>query len=141
MILAALTLLGERSKVWRLLLAGLGLATIHFLARTCLLHLGLHTPIILIGLIVALTFGFRLSINLAVTGCFLSFFLLLLGESQVAVPIMHHMGFTYQDTLTNPWLGVALGWISASLLVLTIVVCRLTGFVLVKSAKKPNTVD
>lgn len=138
MILAALTLLGQRFKVRRLLLAGLGLSMVAFLARTYLLHLGLHTPVILLGLITALMLGFRLSLNLAVTGCFLSYFLLMLGDSQIALPILRHLGVSFKETLEHAWWGVGFGWISASFLIFTIVICRLTGFVLVRSTPNPD---
>lgn len=135
MIIAALTLLGQHFKFWRLLLSGLSLATVLFFSRSYLFHLGLHSPVYLIGLIIALKVGFRLSLNLAVTGCFLSYLLLMLGESQVAVPILTKIGISVEESLMNPWLSVAMGWSSASLLIITIMVCRLTGFVLVRSAK------
>ena len=121
LILAALGLLGLRIRPGRLVLTGLGLGILTDVSRRLLFNLGLlHTPVILLGLILALAIGFRLSLPTAATGCFLSFFLLRMGESLVVLPIMQWSRISMQIALANPWLHVGFGWLSASFLVLAV---------------------
>ena len=133
LIIAALGLLGLKIQPGRLLLAGLGLGILTEISRFYLLKLGLHTPVILLGLTLALIFGFRLSISTAITGCFLSFFLLRLGESLIVSPILMFTKINFQHTLNNPWLYILFGWLSASFLVAASLICHLGGIAIIKA--------
>lgn len=131
LILVALGLLGLRIRPGRLLLAGLGLGILTEVSRLLLFYAYLHTPVVLLGLVCVLVLGFRLSLRTAVTGCFLSFFLLRMGESLIAFPVLSWTKIPVQVTLANPWLHIGFGWLSAGFLVLAAVFSHLFGVTLV----------
>ena len=139
LIIAALGLLGLRIRPGRLGITGLGLSILAEVTRFFLFDKGLHTPIILIGLTISLVFGFQLSWPTAVTGCFLSFFLLLMGESLLAVPVLILTKTSYQTTLANPWLHTAFGWLSAGFLVIASLVCHLGKVALIRAPESQQT--
>ncbi|MCL6614025.1 MAG: hypothetical protein K6U03_05345 [Firmicutes bacterium] len=134
LITTALGLLGFKLRPGRLVAAGLGLGMITWLARHFLFGLfgiGLHTWAILFALTLALVIGFKISLTTALTGCFLSFFLLLMGESLIAAPVLTVTRISYSETLTNPWLHVGFGWISSIFLVVASVASHIFGFILI----------
>ena len=133
LILASLTLLGLRVNIIKFLLSGFCLGLITMIARHFLFNIGWHTPVILASLIVILVVVFNLSISTAVTGCFLSFFLLLMGESFLMSPILSLTKISFQTIINNPWLHVAFGWISDGFLIIGILVCALRKKPLIKA--------
>ena len=102
--------------------------------------MGLHTLAILFGLILTLVFWFKLSITTAVTGCFLSFFLLIMGESLVLAPILNVTGIPYEKMISNPWLHIALGWTAEVFLVIVILAGIFGGFSLLKAPEASKRV-
>ncbi|MGQ9780127.1 MAG: hypothetical protein ACUVRM_09680 [Bacillota bacterium] len=133
LIICALSLLGIKIRPKRLIIAGFGLGVLTEISRYFLFNLGLHTPVILFGLIVILVIAFELSISTAITGCFLSFFLLRLGESVLVAPFLSWTKLSLQTILANPWLHIAFGWLSASFLVITAIICNFGKVVLIKA--------
>lgn len=133
LIMAALGLLGFRLSPSRLLLSGLGLGILGLVSRHFLFGLGLHTPVILAGVVCALIFGFGLTIRTAITGCFLSFFLLLMGDTLALTPMLNLSKISIQTMLANPWLHIGLGWVSDIFLIAATAACHLGGFVLIRA--------
>lgn len=139
LLITALGLLGLRIRLGRLIIAGLCLGLLTQIARFYLLTISMHTPVIVAGLATALTIGFQLSLPSAITGCFLSFFLLLMGESLLASPVLTWTKITYESTLANPWLSVAFGWLSAGFLILASLISHIGKFVLIKVPETKST--
>ena len=133
LILTALILLGIKINLYRVLLSGLCLAIITFISRQFLFNLGLHTPVILISLIIILSIGFKLRVSTAITGCFLSFFLLLMGESFLMGPSMNIFKITFKEAINNPWLHIAFGWVSEGFLIIAILICKIGKVTLIKA--------
>lgn len=136
LIIAALGLLGLRIRPGRLIVAGLGLGVITFISRRYLLGLfgiGLHTWAILASLTIILSILFNLSVRSALTGCFLSFFLLLMGETLIASPVLVWTKISYAKTLEHPWLHIGFGWLSSGFLIIASAVCHLGGVALIKA--------
>ncbi|MCL6495218.1 MAG: hypothetical protein K6T54_10630 [Ignavibacterium sp.] len=123
LILSSLGLLGLRGKLGRLIFAGLGLGIITQLSRYYLFNFGLHTPVILFAHVIILLICFELPISIALTGCFLSYFLLKMGETILVVPIFSLTKTSFTDAINTPWLHVAFGWLSASFLVISVLIC------------------
>ncbi len=140
LLLTALGLLGLKIRPGRLVMAGLGLGALTEVSRYFLFNLGLHTPVILVGLISALVLGFELSVTTAILGCFLSFFLLLMGESLLMSPILTWTKIPFQAVLNDPWLYICFGWISSGFLVIATGICHLGGFALIKAPEAQKTV-
>lgn len=141
LILCALGLLGLRIRLGRLLIAGLGLSAVIIVSRHFLFKYNfLHTPVILAALILVLSFGFKLSLKTSITGCFLSFFLLRMGESQLAAPVLNITKTSFEATLLNPWLHIGFGWLSEGFIILAVLICHLGGVALIKAPEaKVNT--
>lgn len=133
LIAAALGLLGLRPRPGRLFLTSLGLGVLTEVSRYFLFSSGWHTPVILLGIILALILGFGLSVSTAITGCFLSLFLLRMGDSLLVAPLLKLLKLTYQGTLGNPWSYVAFGWVSAGFLVIAVVLCYFARLYLIKA--------
>lgn len=139
LIMAALGLIGVKYQVRRLIPAGLAFGSLAIPARILLLRYGIHTPLILIALVLILAWVFRLSLSSAITGCFLSYFLLLQGETLVIIPVLRLSGLTFQEVLANPWIHVGFGYLSATFLIVAAIVCRLTGFALIRASEEHPT--
>lgn len=138
LVLSSLGLLGIRTKPGRLLVAGLGFGILTLIPRIVLFVSYLHTPFILLCLIVTLIIFFKLSISTAITGCFLSFFLLRLGESVLLPPILNLTKIAFNNTLVNPWLHILFGWISSIFLIIAIIICYIGKIPLVRA---PESID
>ena len=133
LISAALCLLGLKIRVSRLLIAGFCLGGVSYLAVVFLRDMGLHTAVILVALVLVLAIWFRLSIATSVTGCFLSYFLLSIGEILILSPIQHFIGFSNDQIASSPWARICLGWISAGFLIIAIAAHFLWRFKLLKA--------
>mgnify|MGYP005854768225 FL=1 len=138
LILGSLGLLGLKGRPGRLIFAGLGLTVATQLSRRFFFNLGLHTPIILLSHIIILIIVFKLSTSMALTGCFLSYFLLKMGETLVVVPVLNWTKISFKTTIINPWLNVGFGWLSASLLLISVLICYIWRVSLVKSPAIQN---
>lgn len=138
LISSALGLLGIKINPRRIIASSLVLSAIVEIARHYFLEMGLHTPIILLAFVVILILIFHLSIIGAIIGCFLSFFLLIAGESLVATPILRLTKIPYQLTLTNPWLYLMFGWLSASFLLIATISSHIFSFSLIRIADIDN---
>lgn len=109
MIFTGLGFLGVFPPKKLCILVGLffGTATCAFRA---ILPGGLHVVASLLTYIVLVHFILKISIKTAMLACFVSSFLVNIGQLIVALPILKLTGLTFDQTLSTPWLHVAFGW-------------------------------
>lgn len=138
LLLSATGLLGIRIRLARLAIAGFGLWVITVVARSLLFSTMLHTPIILLGLIFMLRWCFGLSYSTAITGCFLGFFLLIMGEMLISSSILAMTRIKLNDALHNPWLHVAFGWMSSFFLILSAIISHVFKLTLINAPESQN---
>ena len=123
MILAALCLLGLKIRLGRLFIAGLALGVVGVFSRHFLSGIGLHTPVFLISLVIALFFSGKKSLPSSIIGCFLSFFLLILGESMLMTPIAGIFKISFDSILSSPFLHIVFGLVSDGFLMIAAIIC------------------
>lgn len=115
MILAGLGFLGVFPPKKLSILMGLAFGTATFVFRV-IFPGGLHVIMSLASYIVLVYFVLKVSIKTAMLSCFISSFLVNIGQLLIALPILKLTGLTFDQTLSNPWLHVAFGWAGDAIL-------------------------
>ncbi len=86
---------------------------------------GFHAPVVLLVYAVLVVAVLKMSVKTAVLACFISAFLVNLGQVVVALPILKATGLSFAQTLTDPLLHLAFGWAGETVLVVDTVLVAL----------------
>lgn len=142
MILGGLGFLGVFPRRKPGIIVGLAFGTVTCLFRA-ILPGGLHVIASLVTYIVLVHFVLKISIRTATLACFVSSFLVNIGQLTVAFPILKLTGMTFDQTLVNPWLHVSFGWAGDAILgiVTAYTIIRKKPFVPVPESNKKGRVS
>jgi hypothetical protein len=117
MIVAGLGFLGVFPPRKSSIIAGLAFGTATCVFRA-ILPGGIHVIASVVTYIVLACFVLKTSLKTAMLACFVSSFLVNVGQLTVALPILKLTGFTFDQTLRAPWLHVAFGLAGDAFLVI-----------------------
>lgn len=142
MVIAGLGFLGVRRSFRRIALVGFMLGTAAMVFRL-LLPKGYHILLLLLLYCILMVLVLRVSVKTSIVACFVSSFLINLGQVLVVSPIFKVMGVSFEQTLDNPWLHIAFGWLSDTLLLIAtiFVSVRRRAIILVPESEQSESVE
>ncbi|NPV51963.1 MAG: hypothetical protein HPY71_00370 [Firmicutes bacterium] len=115
MVIAGLGFLGVRRSLRRAIAVGLIVGTATVIFRS-LLPGGYHVPLVLLSYCVSVGLILKVSAKTAIIACFISSFLINLGQVLIISPVLKVLGLSFEDALRSVWLHIGFGWLGDAIL-------------------------